>query len=139
MCAGGAHPPSPLRQSAVSKISNIVNKTNKQTHKHETRLKSFLSGAPPLEKSWIVDSISSLLQSATSVITSEDSSHRCLTGHCNLQFDFSWHRAVFVVRFIIALEYIMLTNKRLLCLFYSFRHRAVCVIYSIMVFEIHHN
>ena len=57
MCAGGAHPPSPLRQSAVSKISNIVNKTNKQTHKHETRLKSFLSGAPPLEKnrgSWIL-------------------------------------------------------------------------------------
>jgi len=33
---------------------------------------------------------------------SEDSSHRYLTGHCNLQFDFS-------------------------------RHRAVCVIYSIMV------
>ena len=47
---------------------------------------------------------------------SEDSSHRYLTGHCNLQFDFSWHRAVFIIPSIMALEYIMLTNKRLLSL-----------------------
>ena len=56
MCAGDAHPPLPWDSLRFSKISSIVNKTNKQTHKHETRLKSFLSGAPPLENrgSWIL-------------------------------------------------------------------------------------